>query len=953
MRIIFLILFFYTLIISHQIWATCDLMFIQEHKNNALSFLETGQNDSLNHHEEKIVECFIKQDDLISLIRYQREKAELLLKMGKVNEAIEAFEKATSNSICFRDPITDEEFKSVAWAYAATGYAWKEKNNHRAVIEKYEKAASVFVDTLGIEDYLVGRFIYGQLGNAYNRLRDYERAEYYQKRRLFLCEKEEKLNAAADASNDLGMVYLNMREFEHAIETLKRGLELNPEKFTTKCLLLMNLADAYYKVDNLDQLIFFNELLEETLKSSHLSEVEINEYVFWLNINYGNYYKEEDYFDQSESYYSKAISIAKKNNFLDKRPIALALIYRANLFLKSNNFIKSLKDFHAAIKIFLPSFDESDIYSLPTISQLELEPNLLEIFRGLSKCFTYLYQHKQNRGYKEKAYLCLDLATELDIMLKNEYILQGSDAISIWKNRWINSEKLNMLYYQFNESRKTSDYNNMFLISDKSRSNHLLEGIYTYLLITSDSLDNYKLRYNEINDALSKLENLKFEQIKSSDESEIEKEINNLKLQRNKLLRSLQPQRLDLTNQPDIEIEEEYLMSIHPNQSLLQYFIQDTTAFLFVISPKLENIQIKKLEWNQAWTDMANTIKDDIFYQNDTAYLRKAMALYDHLIKPALEMANADRLIIVPDGELWNVPFDALLTKDIPASEIGNFKKYSYLIDSVSISYAFSASLLHEMTNRKKKNKGNGLLAFAPEYKEPEKELFADNFGYKNALNPLVFSIPESEAVVNMVGGMPWFGREATKANFLQYAGEADILHISGHAKANVDEPNFSYIAFSNMVDSSFKLYVHELYNHPMPASMVVLSACETGTGPVWKGEGSISIARAFAYSGAQSIVTTLWSVEEKPAMDISVNFYKYLKKGMSKDKALQQAKMDYINYPLDNDRAHPRYWAAFTVVGSVEPLFMPVWQKWLIAILVMGVAVGLFFYFKQQREHG
>ena len=92
---------------------------------------------------------------------------------------------------------------------------------------------------------------------------------------------------------------------------------------------------------------------------------------------------------------------------------------------------------------------------------------------------------------------------------------------------------------------------------------------------------------------------------------------------------------------------------------------------------------------------------------------------------------------------------------------------------------------------------------------------------------------------------------------------------------------------------------------------MVVLSACETGIGKLQRGEGIISLARAFAYAGAKSIVTSLWSVNDQKTKDLMLLFYKNLRKGKSKSEALREAKLSFIA-KNDNPNAHPFFWAGF-----------------------------------------
>jgi CHAT domain-containing protein len=116
-------------------------------------------------------------------------------------------------------------------------------------------------------------------------------------------------------------------------------------------------------------------------------------------------------------------------------------------------------------------------------------------------------------------------------------------------------------------------------------------------------------------------------------------------------------------------------------------------------------------------------------------------------------------------------------------------------------------------------------------------------------------------------------------------------------------------------------LYVRDLYNLELNADLVVLSACETGLGRLRRGEGIISLARAFAYAGARAIVTTLWSVDDEKAKDLMLDFHGHLKRGEPVDAALRRAKLDYLQRRPGPAEAHPFFWAGFAPIGDMRPL--------------------------------
>ena len=180
------------------------------------------------------------------------------------------------------------------------------------------------------------------------------------------------------------------------------------------------------------------------------------------------------------------------------------------------------------------------------------------------------------------------------------------------------------------------------------------------------------------------------------------------------------------------------------------------------------------------------------------------------------------------------------------------------------------------------------------------------------------------------------------KNNFLKNAGKFRILHFAMHGIIDEETPlNSSLIFFKDADSTDFVLRAAELYSLRLNAEMVVLSACHTGTGKIAQGEGVRSLARAFAYAGAPALVTSLWSASDYSTKEILVPFYKYLNKGMTKDIALQQAKLDYLN-SAPPAYSVPSYWSHLTVVGNTAPISFKTshrnWMIWVFAGLILLV---------------
>jgi CHAT domain-containing protein len=304
-------------------------------------------------------------------------------------------------------------------------------------------------------------------------------------------------------------------------------------------------------------------------------------------------------------------------------------------------------------------------------------------------------------------------------------------------------------------------------------------------------------------------------------------------------------------------------------------------------------------------------------------YLECAPKLYQKLVAPVAQYLP-EKIILVPDGPLGYVPFDALLTS--APEDLNNFKSYPYLLHKHQFSYTYSATLLREMRDKKHRQEPkNDFLAFAPFY-NGDTTLLASRYAYdelmRKDLQPLTYSGPEVAAAAKLMRGEAIIGTAATEERFTSMASDYRIIHLATHGRADNRVGDYAFLAFTEIKDSieNELLYVKDLYNHTLNADLVVLSACETGIGKLQRGEGIISLARAFAYAGAKSIVTSLWSVNNKSTSELMGFFYEELERGKNKDEALRLARLRFLKESSVRN-GHPFFWAAFVPIGDMRPV--------------------------------
>lgn len=376
---------------------------------------------------------------------------------------------------------------------------------------------------------------------------------------------------------------------------------------------------------------------------------------------------------------------------------------------------------------------------------------------------------------------------------------------------------------------------------------------------------------------------------------------------------------------------------LNNHEAFLEYFTGDSSIFLFLV--RKDTVLLHEIKKDFPLDDWIHRFREGIFgyYTADlaaradslknktlTQYLGYAYPLYQKLIEPVKQWLP-ERLIIAPDGLLGYIPFDALLTSK--PSDINDFRSYPYLIHQHRISYTYSATLLAETRNKKSGRRSEkNLLAFAPFSANDTLAIARSQLSSRasGGFAPLPYSGAEVGAIGKSFGGDIVTGDFATASQFCALAGQYRIIHLATHAVADSRSGNFPYLRFSETSESidNGRLNIQDIYNLKLDADLVVLSACETGIGKFQRGEGVISLARAFTCAGARSIVTSLWAVNDRSTAELMRRFYEELVGGKDIDESLRAAKKSWLQTASIRN-CHPFFWAAFVPVGNMGPLAM------------------------------
>ena len=373
---------------------------------------------------------------------------------------------------------------------------------------------------------------------------------------------------------------------------------------------------------------------------------------------------------------------------------------------------------------------------------------------------------------------------------------------------------------------------------------------------------------------------------------------------------------------------------IKEHRILVNYFWGNSTLFSLVVQEDQVSLFKQPIDpINRLVKNYQQHLQDGPLFNNQAArfkeYLDNAYELYKGLFKGV--RLEEKSLIIAADGPLRFIPFEGLVVEK-PETNIYDYDKLKYAVHYYPTSYVYSANLW-AIQQAKMPTK---LRALGFSHSGLKEEL--------TDLNQLPGTALEIEVLKSQMKGLFFSGLEATKQHFINHAQEYDIIHLAIHGISDSISHLNNRLLFRSpdREDQSDPLYIYELYNLRLNSRLAVLSACESGIGRNFQGEGVYSMSRGFSYAGCPTTVMSLWTISDKTTPEILEQFYRQIFKGLDVDQALRQAKLSYLRENSKN-KAHPGLWAAMVVHGDTHsivksnPMTIPLILLAIIILTILG----------------
>lgn len=864
------------------------------------------------------------QKDLRNLSYSYQTKAIIEQNLGEYKESITTAKKALQMSRDLKDS-TKIAFNNnlIGISY----YFLTEYDSTKIYYEKsydLKKRISTNNEGLAASAYNLA-ILYEDLARREMALKLYKDAEYY-----LLKVNDSTKTFLSDVYAGLAHLYFYNKEIEKADEYIEKAMDVGMKsygEFNPNMTFVYNInANILESKKKYKEAI---ALHEKSLKIRENTYGKIHIWTCESNYQLAEVLALDKQYKKAEIHFRKSIEIGEKTN--SKQYLATARTSLANMYIEQGVHLEE------AEKLLLSALDNninvfgykndiiaSDYYYLAELAKKRKRKDkflayITRVFYAanyvdhqlddviapfesldalvlLGDWYFEEYNQTNNIELLEKSYALIDEELALIKHIQKNFSSDKSKINLANKYRKVFEKGLNTCWTLYHKNKEQKYIKKAFELSETNRSTVLLEGMQdSKFKLYSGIPEKSILKEKEINQSLERVKlDLYYEKKASNPDKDYFSKLLDKRIFYSKKLDSIQndfkekyPRYANLKyNNKKIGISD-VQKDLDRNTQLIIYFLGENNLYSFNISK--DKISFLKAAVSDDLVDKTTIFKRKLIARNDLQQVSKT--LYQYLLKHQLNQ-NLVNLVIIPDNVLNYIPFEIL-----------HDDNNKYLIEDYTVCYAASVRLLLELKNDFFKYDPPKFWAgFSPAY---------ENENIISGASNEILSIKE------IVNGDSFIGENSNKKDFLDNNKNYSVLHLAMHAKINNEHPQFNKLEFSDG-----DLTASEIYLSDTKANLIVLSACNTGFGKIEKGEGVMSMARAFQFSGVPSVLMSLWKVPDKETRKIMVSFYKYLEKGEKKSDALRMAKMEYLASTSDKNLLHPFYWAGFVLNGNSDQLF-------------------------------
>ena len=735
----------------------------------------------------------------------------------------------------------------------------------------------------------------------------------------------------------LGVLYTKTNDYTNAENIINQYIVLAEAKQNTKQKLsgVINLAQLYFTIGRFKSAIqlTYNHLntsnidpeqKEKLVAINMQSKVALGHDVHF-NDDGGSFQHEKEYrIALKNGDYAAAFKAFKSihsetNNFQEtKRDKAKRLLEEAQLYIVLKQYSNAVKTLDASLGALILNF--KDITAV-TYHDLYEENTFIDIFD--------MYASLEPNA--ELAIRYYDLSFYVSKLLRSSWTSQQSKIINQGSIKSRSEKCIALLYKIYQDTKDKSKIYKAFEYSERSKGSLVKEIFQKKLRLQQFPKDTLLLKEYEL---LRTQERITGALINERLNTNSVHAINELNKQLTTVSLNLKALHKYITNTYPNPLQDISLAAIqqrltYDNAVALAYFYGKEAIYQFIIKPN--DLQFNKIDITAAqeedirsyisFFNRTNAINDNVF-----RYTALAFKLYQLL---GLNVVSAyQNIVLIPDGLLNFMPFETLIVKPTHTTTFANMP---FLVKQHNVTY-----------------QPNAFIYIAEINVTDSKRLLGVFPVFENTSYTLDYSINEADAVIGAFPSTLLMKTEATKSNFMDEVANYGIVHLSTHATSG----DFSTPAKIDFYDGT--MYLNELYSMNLNSKLVVLSACETGIGRLYKGEGAMSIARGFQFAGVKNMLLSHWQVNDAATANIMAMFYGHYKTTKSASYANQQSKLSYLeSESIPNIKKSPYYWGAFAYYGEIEKPNTNIEIGYFLVIGIVIIAIVVLLVFKYKRLHG
>jgi len=889
-------------------------------------YFDAGKYSQALEYYQRSLQIREKTNDKAGISIQLNNIGNIYLNRSNYSQAIEYYQR--SLKIC--EEISDKD--GIAAANHNMGNIYFRSGTYNQAIEHYQHSLRIHE---GLNNKVGASNLLINIGNIYSKQSNYRLALENYQRSLKIKEEIDDKTGMAYILNNIGVIYVNQGDYAKALESYNESLQIR-EKMNDRVRIpgtLGNIGNLYSNMGNYTQAMEYHQ---RSLKM--FEEFENKRSTSYALQSIGSvHYNQGDYIKALEYYQS---SLRIKEDLNDKDGATSSLIGIGNVHYNQGEYTQSLDFYQRSLRISEELNNKKGVaFSLIRTGATHYRQGSYALAVDQAKRATAI---ARDIGDTDAVFQAQRIEGRAHQSLKNlpearRAFAEAIAAAEILRTASAGGELEKQLFFE----SKTAPYLVMsdllvgqnetaqaLAFAERAKARTLLDALqFGRINIAKAMTAQEREQEDKLRIQLVSLNAQAFRE-HQRDKPDPER-LKDLEAQRTKTQIALEDFQTRLyASHPKLKGErgEVKPLSLSETQALLpddkttllEFAVAEDKTLLFVLTKSTSSASttpdLKVYTLSIKAKDLTDhTVKfRQMLANQDLGFRKGASALYDLLLKPArAQLQGKSSLIIAPDGPLWELPFQSLVSNS-----------NRYLIEDAAISYAPSLTYLREMS-RKRSTPSAGqptLLALGNPALAQQTIARAELNTRGEKLGPLPMAEKEARDLANLYGATQskvYIGAEALEERFKAEAGNYRILHLATHGVLNDHSPMYSYVLLSQAGNSEKEdglLEAREIMDLDLKADLAVLSACETARGRVGAGEGVIGLTWALFVAGVPTTVVSQWKVLDKSTQQLMIEFHRQLKTrpAQGKAEALRQAALKVMK-----TERHPYHWAGFILVGD------------------------------------